>query len=503
MPPRKQFAHLKEIRSLAHQEKAAHLNAEQFVFSILVEGLNFKSTRRCMLWNNINPPSAHKFYEVQAKIAPILVSLARESCDSWRQSMTPGSIISLDGSWSHRRNAARCILDFIDAGRNKVVDFEIVEKTGCRVEGNYEGPSNGMEREALRRMIPRWLDDTRVVGYCHDNDGKTRKTIAGFGWKITEYLDRNHLMGSFDRTYNKFPKKKLLWGLKEKLRHWMLLLLCEDITLELKKFYWETVTVEHFSGNHENCPLHKGVTRWRYGDDQRHVEALKEFLLQTSHYLDKCGRLISTQMNESLHAIKAHYADKMFCWGHSWTARVCVAILQVNEPETWKLELYRRLRLPPLAPDVEKRLKASFHSQAVENEMRRLPDFRIRENKRRKEKRITNKKNESRCSDYGHPAVRARSEEEEDLAIGGDRVIAGDSANGGDLVIAGDSIAGGDLASVGDPESGDDEDTDEIEDDDEAAVEEACAEVADMTPETFIDDDSELEEPRDWVCSVA
>lgn len=462
MPPKKQLVHLQQARKLAHQDETARLNAEQFTFSVIVEGLNFRALERCMLWNNIIPPSAHLFYEIQAAMIPILVSLARKSCDKWRASMPPDSIISLDGSWSHRRNAARCMVDFIDAERKKVVDFEFLEKTSSRVKGNYDGPSNGMETEALRRMIPRWRDDRRVIGYCHDNDGKTRKTISDFGWNITEYLDRNHLMGSFDRSYNKFEKRRLLWGLKEKLRHWMLLLLCEDITLEQKKFYWEVVTAEHFAGNHEHCPRHTHVNPWRYGGEAMHVAALKEFLRATSHYLDRCGRLISTQMNESLHAVKAHYANKMFCWGHSWTARACIAILQVNEPDNWKLQLYYQLELPPLSQEVVDRLRSIIQSQALQNEMRRSPKFRVRENARRKKKRASNKKLESRCNDYGHHMV-VRNAAEDNV----------------------------------------DEQMIEDEDEDEPAIEEAIDEVAQMTPEDDADDGYDPGEHTDRFCCVS
>lgn len=414
MPPKRQIKHLKEIRALSHGVRQEYLNAKQFTFSILVTGLNYKSVSECMLWNNIHPPSSHMFYEAQREISPILTSMARESCDAWRESMLSGSIIALDGSWSHRRNAARCMVDFIDARTNKVVDFEVVLKSGCRIEGNYSGPSNGMEREALRRMIPRWQTDQRVIGYCHDNDGKTRKTIRDFGWNITEFLDRNHLMKSFDRTYDKFEHKKLLRGLKDRLRHWMLILLGEDITLERKKYFWEVVTVEHFSGHHEHCPEHKEVACWRYSGDVDHVTALKEFLLLTSHYLEKCCRLVSTQMNESLHALKAHYANKMFCWGKSWTIRACVAILQINEPETWKFRLFSLLDLPPLDPQIEHLLVTAFHSLAVENELRRRPEFRVRVNTQRKSRRAANKKRESQCKDYGHAPPVQRDEEEDE-----------------------------------------------------------------------------------------
>ena len=400
MPPKRQLEHLKRIRALAHPEPAARVNAKRFVFSVLVEGLTPLAVERCMLWNDVVPPCHRRFYEIQDEFLIILQSMAQESCQKWRRWMAPGSIITLDGSWSHRRNAKRCLVDFIDSANRKIVDFEIVVKQSGRNDGDYKGPSNGMEREALMRLIPRWREDARVIGYCHDNDGKTRRAITDSGWRIEEFLDKNHLMHSFDKTYTNFKKKKLLWGLRERLRHWMLCLIYEDIPLEDKKYLWEVVTVEHFTGCHEHCRKHRSVDPWRYAKDETHLQALKEFLEMTSKYLDKCGRLISTQMNESLHALKAHYANKIYYWGRSWTARVCVAILQVNEPATWKLELYRRLELPSLHPEVENRLRRMLRTQEMSNELRRKPEFRRRENARRKEQRVANRVAESHCHDY-------------------------------------------------------------------------------------------------------
>ena len=419
MPPKKQIAHLKQIRRLAHPRPSARLNAKCFVFSVLVEGLNLHSVERFALWNNLHPPSHRQFYQIQNELIQILTVMARKSCEKWKSEIKDGCILSLDGSWSHRRNAQRCLVDFIDSVSRKIVDFEIVVKKNGKNGGDYVGPSNGMEREALIRMIPRWKTDTRVIGYCHDNDGKTRRTIADSGWKIDEYLDRNHIMHSFDKAYNHFQKKKLLWGLKEHLRRWMVRLICEDITLEQKKYLWEVVTIEHFSGSHEHCVPHGATAQWRFCREADRVQALKEFLMLTSKYLDKCGRLISTQMNESLHAMKAHCANKLFCWGRSWSARVCVAILQANEPVSWKFELHRLLRLPELCFESQLRLLAMAHEGQADRERRRTPEFRKRENARRKSRKKSALASEARCSDYTYhastrPEASSEDESEED-----------------------------------------------------------------------------------------
>jgi hypothetical protein len=63
------------------------------------------------------------------------------------------TIIAMDGSWSQRRNAMHCVVDFVDTSTNKVLDFEIIEKQIGFISGNYFGRSNGMEVEGVRRLI--------------------------------------------------------------------------------------------------------------------------------------------------------------------------------------------------------------------------------------------------------------------------------------------------------------------------------------------------------------
>ena len=60
--------------------------------------------------------------------------------------------------------------------------------------------------------------------------------------------------------------------------------ICEDITLEKKKFYWEVFTAEHYTGCRANYPRHGP----------------------------------------------------------------CPALPELDEPAIWRLELYKRLGFPPL-----------------------------------------------------------------------------------------------------------------------------------------------------------
>jgi hypothetical protein len=51
----------------------------------------------------------------------------------------------------------------------------------------------------------------------------------------------------------------------------------------------------------------------------------------------------STQLSESLNAMKAKLASKGISWKVSWAARMAVAILNFNEGDGWKLSAYDQL----------------------------------------------------------------------------------------------------------------------------------------------------------------
>jgi hypothetical protein len=150
--------------------------------------------------------------------------------------MENDTIIGMDGSWSQRRNAMHCVVDFIDVIRGTIVDFELLQKPSGFLFGNYFGPSNGMEVEGVRRILGRWLmvertANEKVVGYVHDRDAKTRKLIKDI-WNKPEFLDPNHVMKGFDR---KLGRETQLRGLKCKLRRWFVFLLNMEGTIEEKQ----------------------------------------------------------------------------------------------------------------------------------------------------------------------------------------------------------------------------------------------------------------------------
>lgn len=359
MPPKKINEKMKNIRehkgkNNTKTETNCIVNALRFTFSILVTGCTFTQGELLFLWNDIWPPSKTSFYEAQKRIAQLILNFAKQSCRYWRSLLPAKSIIAFDGSWSHRRNADFCLVDFIDVATGRVVDFEIISKKYG--ENKFTGPSNAMEVEGIRRMIPRWINDKRIIAYVHDKDSKSRKLINQLGWNVTEIIDSNHAVKSLRRKFQKIKVKSptKLRGLKLPLERFFHCLLKLDVTAEEKKKYWMNVE-QHFSGNHSNCIEHKETKPWKDIDVGNNRKVLKEFLEKTSVLFDKCDGIHSTQACESLHAVKAHFAPKMISWKSSWCARVCASILDINEMY-WSMKLYDQLQLPPLTPAIKKKL---------------------------------------------------------------------------------------------------------------------------------------------------
>lgn len=99
-----------------------------------------------------------------------------------------------------------------------------------------------------------------------------------------------------------------------------------------KVIQWHNAT-NHFKGDHEKClhPKDAGCYLWKDGEIGNNSLFLDLFLNSSSKLFYHADTSISTQMCESLHAIKTHFVNKLINWGSSWKYRMAAAILEANE----------------------------------------------------------------------------------------------------------------------------------------------------------------------------
>jgi hypothetical protein len=129
------------------------------------------------LWNNIISPSKSSFNRAQQELFEVIKVKCLIECANRRQEVFPGSTLAFDGSWSHCRGAMECIDVFIDCPTEKIVDFEILQKSKCRLLSDHAGSSSGMEVAAVQNLIERRKNNTNVVGCVHDCNSKASKPI--------------------------------------------------------------------------------------------------------------------------------------------------------------------------------------------------------------------------------------------------------------------------------------------------------------------------------------
>jgi hypothetical protein len=211
-------------------------------------------------------------------------------------------------------------------------------------------------------MGARWTGDPNVQYFCHDKDNHAMKILREeLRWLLIEKFDRNHIVKTWKIRFEKAawftpetrdPTKKprrvnLLGKLESHLLSWFYVFLKADALLEQKNAMW-LGAFDHYTNPPPLAPNDTSF-RWKKRDDARAQEQLRLFLLNTLDLIEQALSEINTQLNESLHALKAKLADKNYPWKGSWRARNAVAVLNVNEGHEWKLRLYDELGFPPLS----------------------------------------------------------------------------------------------------------------------------------------------------------
>ena len=370
---------MKKVRdSKGKEESPEKLNALRFIFSIYVEGSSYSDVGRIFAWNDIVPPSETTFYRYSDIVENEIVKMAQESCEEAKKTMSEQGAVGVDGSWSQKRDGIFCFLAIVDVIRKKVIDFYVNSHTLKDMKGNFQGPSNMMEHDLFLEFVHDYLNEKNIKVIVHDNDAKTSTAIKEAGWHVLESIDINHAIKCFHVVFEKFcyiqePEKtnqnktkrvNLLYGLEERLCNWLKYILRLDDTHQHKVELWLN-SLNHFRGDHTKCIHPKGEKfdfTWRYKDNEIAIDKLRHVLFCSCRLIYECKAEFNTNLNESLNALKAHFAGKITAWHRSFISRCAAAVLQFNDPSgDWRFELYERLQLPPLSEKAHEYLEKREH----------------------------------------------------------------------------------------------------------------------------------------------
>jgi hypothetical protein len=320
-------------------------------------------------------PPSYLLYEEAKVVGAEIIKMARESMIQARSEMQPGTVISVDGSWEHRRHAQRCVTTIFCLDSRKVVDYAVISSRLEDGVQNYCPVSQNMEVEGMKRMIPHLKDDPRIVAYVHDKDARTANAIKRAEWHIHEYIDPGHAMKSFDRKLQKKDYKGVIedW-VAEKLRSWMRTILKSSAEEEEKVKDWHNA-VNHLMGDHSKCPFQHGPTRvWEKLNDATIRQKVEKFMHDVEWIVRSSMNQYATQINESFNRGKLKYCSKEVKWRSSFEPRICCAILDRNVP-FWKLELYYQLGLGAMNAECYYFLTAKEEERLKYKDMVTSPEY--------------------------------------------------------------------------------------------------------------------------------
>ena len=375
------------------------LQGRQFTYAVIVHGIGYRAAADVFLENNILPPSETCYYNYVDEVISAIVSIAKESCVYWRSQIRPGTVLSFDGSWDHRRNGRYCIVDAVDLTNKKIVGVAVLQRSTKAHPTTYHGSAQNMEVQCCRDLARELGPIQNIVGYCHDNDSAVRNVFKKECPRWTEFLDPNHTVKSFERHFvacNKATHGKLD-EIKGSLVRFMYFLIDYPVRPETKVTLWRN-TENHFRGDHSQCPgVHESAV-WRYSNDPEALAGLRDLLGKTEFIIRACVKPYSTQLNEAYHAIKSHVLDKEKAWRATTTGRLYLALLIFNNVDSWMEKLRERLQLPPLDLAVLKRMRAAHTKREGLLAARRNTEFQRKERLRR----ATEKKNRRRLDTSGY-----------------------------------------------------------------------------------------------------
>jgi hypothetical protein len=269
--------------------------------------------------------------------------------------------------------------------------------------GGFIGTSQGMETAILTKIGDRWteLDRGKVRFFCHDKDNHAMVVLRDLlHWDLIEKFDSNHVVKTWKTLFQndkwidrpvtdslKARRRKDALGILEShLLRWFHVVVKTNAPLEERQRMW-LAAFDHYV-HPESRSEGEGGFDWKDRAKEPYQAQLRKFLDEAVKLIEQIQSEISTQLNESLHAIKAKMADKTYAWKGSWQARCAVAALIMNEGHEWKLRCHQDLGFAPLSPACQATVEAHNKTASKDSERRAASSYQIETKTQRRERKI-------------------------------------------------------------------------------------------------------------------
>lgn len=354
------------------------------VFLSLIHGRGYSELLDLYSWVNVPFPSETTFYEHQKTLSKVILRMAEESCDKYCNSEHKG--VGFDGSWSQKRNAPHCIVDAISIETHKIIDFQIVTQykfpyASEHVTYDPTISSKAMEGLGLEQIAQRQKINDKTDYYCHDGDLTAEVILLNSGLQLKQVFDPNHFIPTILNKYATSVQMDLLSGISDRLiKRFKRIFHDKEIPDDQKKQKWIDSYTHYINDD-----------KWEKHSTPEAQHALEKFLYDSSICFDFMKSGVSTNINESFHALKAEFAPKNINWRYSFVLRMCVAIIAFNEGPNWKTILAEKLKIKlPTNPVCRRGIEAAKARYDKFAHIHAAPDFAKKRAIQRKQKRERN-----------------------------------------------------------------------------------------------------------------
>lgn len=319
--------------------------AIKFAIALIYCGYTETSASSFTILIGHTPPETELIRKAIHTLRPYLAELAEQSCEFWRSQMPDQAVISIDGSWNHRRHGTAEILDVICVQNKKIIDFDIRIRESTNIIGNTDVTSQAMEGESFYHLLPRLQEDQKIVELVKDGDIEIDSIIKRSQWDVSVTPDPNHFLKHFEKHF-----KKHVGDLFDQFRG-----ICPFLHQHFTNILYTHPDVETRYEELdllENTILHEPILLfgrstelepWKYANKPECQEMLHSFIDLCKRWAFHFVRGHTTNYNEAYHALKAIFVPKDFYFGNTTDVRLFASVLQYNDRNDWLFQLYDKL----------------------------------------------------------------------------------------------------------------------------------------------------------------
>ena len=322
--------------------------AIQYSIALISCGFTISRMADFQILMNRDYPSRKLVTQAMNILRPVMCELVQQSCEYWKGQMQQNSIISIDGSWNHRRRGTYEIFDVICVQLKKIIAFDIRIHQSHNIPGNTLSTASAMEGESFQILLPQLESDPRISCVVKDGDVQIDKMITDSGWEVDVRPDPNHLMKHFEQRFQEIVPQNI----RTKFRG-----ICPFIKQQLVNTLYMPISkvqkLEHID-NIENIILHcpflpRGTNGnlfyWKSRKNADCIQKVDQVIDYCKGIILQFDRGVTTNYNEAFHALKAILVPKIYNLGHSTDLRLYASVLQYNDGNEWIKELFKRFDL--------------------------------------------------------------------------------------------------------------------------------------------------------------